>query len=1171
MASEAICPDSTVGRTGFSTIVSPDNPALDIVFIHGFRGHPERTWTSGGKTPRQKQSEGASDGSEPQPKRRRLLTFQSARHSDCEPVYWPRDLLPSTVPNARVLTFGYDSDIKHRVFDQANRTTVRDIAHNCLVALESERREAPERHLLFVVHSLGGIIVKELLRQSSGHYQRQSHLRKVFESTTGIIFFGTPHDGADPLGSLRHVIERLAKMSGFQYNESIANTLLPSSERLMELWEEFGPLAQERNWLIHSFREGLGVGALNGKKVVEDDSSFLRLPPAIETTEHIGRNHMEMCRFAGPDDVEYKKVDAALRRMTANLSLNLPGGSMPGITPEQRQQLKESLKFDQIDARHRSIKRAHAKTCKWFIKQPKYSDWLDVDKFPDHRGFLWVKGKPGAGKSTLMKYALSHSCKVLKGTTIINFFFNARGDELEKSTTGMYRSLLFQLIDRVPRLDAIFNSLRLTACRWDRPMQWSIESLQDLFEQAVQSLGQSRVVCYIDALDECDEDEIRKMLSLFERVGELAASSGIQFQVCFSSRHYPHITISQGLELALEDQEGHGQDITSYIDSELKIGQSKVAREIKAELQEKASGVFMWVILVVDILNKAFDRGRVHALRKRLREIPASLHELFRDILARDGGDKNELMLCIQWVLFAKRPLKPEELYFAVLAGTDLESVDAWDHELMTMDTIRRFVLDSSKGLAEITKSKAPTVQFIHESVRDFLLKDNGLHEIWSDLGPQFQAQSHCRLKECCMEYMLIAAKEISLPEPLPKARSEEAIRLLNESQALWPFLEYSVHSVLHHADLAESGGVSQAQFLRDFEFPNWIVLNNLFEKFQIRRHELNTSPAYILADGNLAHLLKICTYECAGTDISRGRIASPFLEAVARNNIGALRALVELEFRKNEITATSALDAYQDVLTSRNRIPELRTDMGYYTWRALARHGHSKLIQLLVDVGALEIENTLSSLLEIAISDCEVDLVDVFLATGRRHVLPRAGLEQVPHRLAAFYGHTPAINVLLGIGEETNVNEGDNIGLSPLDRAALLGHADVARALIATGRVTINAQYPNPEDALPVVCGMRSFEGFTALHFAVLLGRTAVVDVLLEAGGADVNLKAKNGWTPLSLAARKGHTNIAWILLGIDGIDVNAPDQDGFTPLSWAASCGHFAMVQMLSGITGT
>ena len=851
---------------------------------------------------------------------------------------------------------------------------------------------------------------------------------------------------------------------------------------------------------------------------------------------------------------------------------------MPGLTPEQRQQLKESLKFDQIDARHLSIKRAHAKTCKWFIKQPKYSDWLDVDKFPDHHGFLWVKGKPGAGKSTLMKYALSHSCKVLKGTTIINFFFNARGDELEKSTTGMYRSLLFQLIDRIPRLDAIFSSLRLTACGWDRPMQWSIESLQDLFEQAVQSLGQSRVVCYIDALDECDEGEIRKMLSLFERVGELAVSSGIQFQVCFSSRHYPHITISQGLELVLEDQEGHGQDITSYIDSELKIGQSKVAREIKAELQEKASGVFMWVILVVDILNKAFDRGHEHALRKRLREIPASLHELFRDILARDGGDRNELMLCIQWVLFAKRPLKPEELYFAVLAGTDLESVDAWDHELMTMDTIRRFVLDSSKGLAEITKSKAPTVQFIHESVRDFLLKDNGLHEIFPDLVPQFQAESHCKLKECCMEYMSIATKAISLPEKLPKARSEEAIGLLNESQGLWPFLEYSVHSVLHHADLAESGGVSQAQFLRDFEFPNWIVLNNLFEKFQIRRHELNASLPYILADGNLAHLLKICRDECARTDIDRGHIASPFFEAAAGNNIGVLRALVELEFRKNEITATSALDAYQDVLTSRNRIPELRTDMqsvsGYYHWRTLARRGHSKFIQLLVDVGALAIENRLTGLLELAISNCEVGLVDVFLATGRRRVLPIAGLEleQVPHRLAAFYGHTAAINVLLGIGEETNVNEGDGIGLSPLDRAALLGHADVAQALIATGRVTINAQYPNPEaSTLPVVRGMRSFEGFTALHFAVLLGRTTVVDVLLQAGGADVNLKAKDGLTPLLLAARNGHTDVARILLGIDGIDVNALDQDDFTPLSSAARYGHVAMVQMLLGVART
>ena len=184
----------------------------------------------------------------------------------------------------------------------------------------------------------------------------------------------------------------------------------------------------------------------------------------------------------------------------------------------------------------------------------------------------------------------------------------------------------------------------------------------------------------------------------------------------------------------LEGQEGHTQDIANYLESELKIGQSKFAQQIRSELQAKASGVFMWVALVVDILNKEHDRGRMHALRRRLQEISGDLHELFRDVLTRDSHNKDELVLCIQWALFAMQPLSPEQLYFAILFEVEPDAVSGWDYDEITEDVIERFILDSFKGLAEITTSKLRKVQCIHESVRDFLLKENGLGNIWPNL-----------------------------------------------------------------------------------------------------------------------------------------------------------------------------------------------------------------------------------------------------------------------------------------------------------------------------------------------------------------------------------------------------------------------------------------------------
>ncbi len=57
------------------------------------------------------------------------------------------------------------------------------------------------------------------------------------------------------------------KALGFQVDEQMVDALLPSSERLKELRDEFGPMAREKNWIIYSFQEQHGTSALNGRKV----------------------------------------------------------------------------------------------------------------------------------------------------------------------------------------------------------------------------------------------------------------------------------------------------------------------------------------------------------------------------------------------------------------------------------------------------------------------------------------------------------------------------------------------------------------------------------------------------------------------------------------------------------------------------------------------------------------------------------------------------------------------------------------------------------------------------------------------------------------------------------------------------------------------------------------
>jgi Ankyrin repeats (3 copies)/Sel1 repeat/Ankyrin repeat len=119
--------------------------------------------------------------------------------------------------------------------------------------------------------------------------------------------------------------------------------------------------------------------------------------------------------------------------------------------------------------------------------------------------------------------------------------------------------------------------------------------------------------------------------------------------------------------------------------------------------------------------------------------------------------------------------------------------------------------------------------------------------------------------------------------------------------------------------------------------------------------------------------------------------------------------------------------------------------------------------------------------------------------------------------------------------------------GSTALHLAALEGHADIARLLLASG-AAVNAR------------GLREE---TPLHMAMYDARREVAEVLL-ANQADVNAQNAQGETPLHLAARKGHRELVVLLLD-HGADVNAKDREEATPLHAAVAAGHQEVVEVL------
>lgn len=141
-------------------------PNVDVIFVHGLNGDPHNTWTS-----------------------------------DVSKVFWPAQLLPSELEEEkpRVLVYGYDANVtsftdgvsKDKIHNHAE-TLVADVYAN------RKRRKAGERPIIWVAHSLGGLVVKRALIHSSEiRGVKIEHLRSVFVSTYGILFLGTPHHGSD--------------------------------------------------------------------------------------------------------------------------------------------------------------------------------------------------------------------------------------------------------------------------------------------------------------------------------------------------------------------------------------------------------------------------------------------------------------------------------------------------------------------------------------------------------------------------------------------------------------------------------------------------------------------------------------------------------------------------------------------------------------------------------------------------------------------------------------------------------------------------------------------------------------------------------------------------------------------------------------------------------------
>lgn len=160
------------------------------------------------------------------------------------------------------------------------------------------------------------------------------------------------------------------------------------------------------------------------------------------------------------------------------------------------------------------------KTCARLLKHSTYLRWLG-----ENRGLLWLKGQPGAGKSTFLRYALRQAEQKPREMLVVAlFFFHSRGALIQKSLLGFFRSVLFQILRKIPvalsSCSALFQKKCDTQEKVGEKWEWQTSELQGLFKHYITDaiVKTYSVQIFVDALDECGEEIARGLRDFFQQL-----------------------------------------------------------------------------------------------------------------------------------------------------------------------------------------------------------------------------------------------------------------------------------------------------------------------------------------------------------------------------------------------------------------------------------------------------------------------------------------------------------------------------------------------------------------------------------------------------------------------------------------------------------------------------
>lgn len=238
-----------------------------------------------------------------------------------------------------------------------------------------------------------------------------------------------------------------------------------------------------------------------------------------------------------------------------------------------------------------------------------FVEWLTSVNEP----LFWISGKPGSGKSTLMKFLLhdhrtrKHLELAYPGALMISHFFWLAGQEMERSIRGLLCSLLYQLVSEREEvnIDIVRQLGSSKAKSKEVYTDWSTKELRETLLHVFAS-SSVPVLISLDGLDEVDPfDGPFALLELFNDICTLP-----NMKVCASSRPEAIFNRQLSIRPSFRVQDLTRRDIKSFAKEQLrscttaKFERSDSFRDLIDEIAYRADGVFLWAALTVKSLQR---------------------------------------------------------------------------------------------------------------------------------------------------------------------------------------------------------------------------------------------------------------------------------------------------------------------------------------------------------------------------------------------------------------------------------------------------------------------------------------------------------------------------------------------------------------------------------------